>query len=66
MHTQVAGAYCKKGGTEPEALYYNSSTEGEELNCSALLKLDTGEERDYYRLWEALEEFQSLLLLIQF
>jgi len=29
------------------------------------LKLDTGEKRAFYRLWEALEEFQSLLLLIQ-
>jgi len=28
----------------------------------AFLELDTGEERACYRLWEALEEFQSLLL----
>jgi len=25
-----------------------------------------GESKAYYKLWEALEEFQSLLLLIQF
>ena len=35
------------------------------MNLPRELKLDTGEERAYYRLWEALEEFQSLLLLIQ-
>src|SRR3954451_22461227 len=35
------------------------------MNLPRELKLDTGEERANYRLWEALEEFQSLLLLIQ-
>jgi len=67
VHAQVAGAYCK-GVTEPKALYYNSSTEGEELNLLYSEKLTRIQERRgaYYRLLEALEEFQSLLLLIQF
>jgi len=34
----VAGAYCK-GVTEPSALYYNSTTEGEELNSLYFKKL---------------------------
>ena len=31
------------------------------MELLVLLKLDIGEERAYYRLWEGLEEFQSLL-----
>jgi len=36
------------------------------MNLLASLRLDTGEFRAYYRLWEPREEFQRLLLLIRF